>query len=540
VTESTSQAVANLKDLPIGSMKLVHVDGHRVLLVRTSEGISALDNACPHEGYGLAQGDLNGNTLTCEWHNWKFDAFTGECTQGEENVVSHDVDVDEHGNIHVAWQQPADDLARQQRIASLQRGIESNYPGQIARDLIRLLRLSADPGELVRLGLNFGVPRGEWGWGHSIAAAADCLSMTSLYDGDERAFPLVQALAGIAEEGHLEPARVLAPPMRSASEAAAPFRELVEHEGESEAQSLIRAHIESGASRSELHKLFLGPLADHHLSYGHGAIYTHKAFELLDAIGWDCADTVLGHLVTGLILGTREDRLPYMRPWTKSVSGFDHGALIDIPADPSWDPTTLTEVILSNQPRQAVATATKGALRNGAGVTGLINAASLAASIRMLRYDVSSEDDLSDDFNWLDITHGMTYANAARYHHNITPGVDSLKLALHSVFLAHWTGRHEWHAGVHHLQQIVLSNDDLLSAGQALQRQSILDPGGIFIVTAHVIKTAVAATHEAVTMRNPLPLQAAQRFAAAPHRRRFVAEQTQQALDQLRKGSQDR
>ena len=49
-------AVANLHDLPVGSMKMVRVDGERICLVRTASGVHALDHACPHEGYGLTQG----------------------------------------------------------------------------------------------------------------------------------------------------------------------------------------------------------------------------------------------------------------------------------------------------------------------------------------------------------------------------------------------------------------------------------------------------------------------------------------------------
>ncbi|MEP7115485.1 MAG: Rieske 2Fe-2S domain-containing protein, partial [Ilumatobacteraceae bacterium] len=64
--------VAHLDDLPIGSMKMVRVDDHRLCLVRTSEGVFALDHACPHEGYGMTQGLLDGNLITCAWHNWKF------------------------------------------------------------------------------------------------------------------------------------------------------------------------------------------------------------------------------------------------------------------------------------------------------------------------------------------------------------------------------------------------------------------------------------------------------------------------------------
>ena len=66
-------------------------------------------------------------------------------------------------------------------------------------------------------------------------------------------------------------------------------------------------------------------MSDHLLSYGHGAIYCQKAFELLDMIGWDRAATVLPHLVPTLVYGTREDKLPYMRPFMKSLSVLDLG-----------------------------------------------------------------------------------------------------------------------------------------------------------------------------------------------------------------------
>ena len=61
-----------LDDLAVGSMRLARVDGRRLCLVRTADGVYALDHACPHEGYGLTQGTLDGNLLTCAWHNWKF------------------------------------------------------------------------------------------------------------------------------------------------------------------------------------------------------------------------------------------------------------------------------------------------------------------------------------------------------------------------------------------------------------------------------------------------------------------------------------
>ena len=109
----SSDAVANLADLAEGTMKMVKVDGHRVCLVRTSSGVHAIDHACPHEGYGLTQGDLNGELLTCAWHNWKFRVTDGACVQGEEGVTVHDVDVDTVGDVRVTINRPDPEVVRQ-------------------------------------------------------------------------------------------------------------------------------------------------------------------------------------------------------------------------------------------------------------------------------------------------------------------------------------------------------------------------------------------------------------------------------------------
>jgi nitrite reductase/ring-hydroxylating ferredoxin subunit len=55
----------SIDDIAVGTMKMIKVDGHRVCLVRTATGLHAIDHACPHEGYGLTQGELDGDLLTC-------------------------------------------------------------------------------------------------------------------------------------------------------------------------------------------------------------------------------------------------------------------------------------------------------------------------------------------------------------------------------------------------------------------------------------------------------------------------------------------
>ncbi len=430
--------------------------------------------------------------------------------------------------------------ARPALMASLRRGIEHDYVGQVSRDVVRLLRADADPGELVWEAVAHGAPRAEFGWGHSIASATDCLAMVDLFDGDQRALPIVQGIAGIAEVERDRPVNRLPVPNDDLGPTpAAMFRRLVEAEQLEPAQAMVRGAIHAGWTADELQPWFTAVVSDHLLSYGHGAIYSQKAFQLLDDLGWERADTVLPHLVPTIVYGTREDTLPYMRPFTKQVRALD---LVDVAArdtDPSWrDEGALRAAILGGgRDRTVPLHAAVAALREGAGVDGVLDVVVDAVSERMLRYDPAGEFDYHDDFGWLDITHGLTYANAARWHAShardgdLERRADAVRLVLWCVFLAHWTGRHEWHTTVGEAVDVDLGTTDLAAAGEALQRQALDDRTTAFIVHAHGIKTTRAAAVEAARSGSPRPLQAAARFLDAPKLERFVAATVARSID---------
>jgi len=531
--------VAHLDDLPESSMKMVKVDGHRVCLVRTSTGVHAIDHACPHEGYGLTQGDLDGDLVTCEWHNWKFRVTDGACVLGQEAVRVHQVTVADDGGISVELTRPEPESLRPQLTESLRAGIAKEYRGQVARDVVRLLKASANPGELIWEAVAHGAPRAEFGWGHSVASATDCLSMVDLYEGDQRALPIVQGIMGIAESERFRPVQDLPEPATSGGVGAAAFRAVVEREDTTAAQAMVLAAIERGDTAADLRPWFTGAVSDHHLSYGHGAIYSQKAFELLDMIGWERASTVLPYLVPTLVYGTREDKLPYMRPFLKEMAGADLGVLAAIDVADGWeDDGTLHDALMGSD-RRAPMNAAAEALRAGAGVDGLIDVVVRAVSERMLRYDTDGEFDFEDDFGWLDITHGLTYANAARWHHRQTVEAgagttpDLVRLALYTVFQASWTGRHEWHTRVGPRHEVEPVSADLLDYGESLQRDSLMDGTTAFIVHAHAVKTSRAATQEAVATGSALPLDATARFLAAPKLERFVAATVARSIDFL-------
>src|SRR6056297_1173603 len=526
----------SIDDLEIGTMKMVKVDGRRVCLVRTADGLHAIDHACPHEGYGLTQGELDGDLLTCAWHNWKFRVSDGVCVQGEEDVACHRVDVADDGAVQVTVNRPDPVELRPKLQASLRRGIERNYTGQVARDVVRLLQADANPGELVWEAIAHGAPRAEFGWGHSVASATDCLSMIDLYEGDQRALPIVQGIMGIAETERNRPVNPLPDPADASTATNSAFRTAIEHEQTEVAQAMVLAAVERGDGPDELRTWFTSVVTDHHLSYGHGAIYGQKAFELLDMIGWERAATVLPYLVPTLVYGTREDKLPYMRPFMKALGAVDLAALAPATPVDGWSDDGRLRSALLGYRRAAPVEATVEALSDGASIDDVLDVVVHAVSDRTLRYDVVGEFDFADDFGWLDITHGLTYANAVRWHVAHAPAgptPDLLRLVLFTAFLAQWTGRHEWHTGVGDPEEIVPLAPTRSAYGRELQRQSLLDGTTAFIVHAHAVKTSSAAAIEAERSESTLPLDATARFLAAPKLERFVAATVDRSIDFL-------
>jgi toluene monooxygenase system ferredoxin subunit len=65
-------------ELWIGEMRGVIVRGLPIVLVRSQAGVCAYRDRCPHQGYPLSEGTLDGEVITCRVHRHTFEARTGE------------------------------------------------------------------------------------------------------------------------------------------------------------------------------------------------------------------------------------------------------------------------------------------------------------------------------------------------------------------------------------------------------------------------------------------------------------------------------
>jgi nitrite reductase/ring-hydroxylating ferredoxin subunit len=80
--------VARWHRVPLSALRadgraVVVADGREIALFRVDGDVHALENACPHAGNPLVEGQIADRTLTCAYHLWRFDLETGACVSGE-------------------------------------------------------------------------------------------------------------------------------------------------------------------------------------------------------------------------------------------------------------------------------------------------------------------------------------------------------------------------------------------------------------------------------------------------------------------------
>jgi uncharacterized membrane protein/nitrite reductase/ring-hydroxylating ferredoxin subunit len=93
-SSSGQPVVVGLADeLELDQMKLLRIDGQRLVLARTREGYVVFDDRCTHRGGSLAGGVMIGGVVQCLWHGSQFDCRSGGVKAGpaKEPIKSYAV-----------------------------------------------------------------------------------------------------------------------------------------------------------------------------------------------------------------------------------------------------------------------------------------------------------------------------------------------------------------------------------------------------------------------------------------------------------------
>ncbi|HIG12820.1 MAG: Rieske (2Fe-2S) protein [bacterium] len=562
-------------DFEVGKAKVVkgEAEGRRyqIAVFQSEPGrFDAVDNLCPHEGYPLVQGYVKDCVLTCAWHNFKFRLQDGACIKGDEDVAVYATRITA-GQVEVRLVMTEKAVDVPAALESLGEGLLRGQQGRVARDVVRLLQADVSPATLLLFVAKFDAERAEWGTNHALAVAADMLGEVSRFDGVEAALPIMQAMDNASEANRRRPRRNLVEAVAVTGDADAvgsELRALIEDEDHPGAEAWLLGALQAGFGRDDLERWLLGLCCDHFIGFGHPLIYVTKAFDLLDAVGFEHAPDLLPALLFRIVNSTREDILPPMEFLE------DHFAA-QSPQFEAWsqnkgpleDAAGLREALLDGNKHDACERVTR-ALEQAADPVLIVNEIVRAASERMLRFDyvLGNSDEVQE--GWLDLTHGLTYAHAVRITFERYACADRLRLLFYAAHFVQRTGPLDLPersaAGPLEATTLeALSLEDIAAAvgsretdrAVALVRCFLGQGGDVDalrnrfvdyllsdklvrpIVVAHGLKTCLAAFAETAALDDdPLPVLAFTRFASSPIRERSVSRSVHEAIRFLRDG----
>jgi nitrite reductase/ring-hydroxylating ferredoxin subunit len=94
MSEAASERVLTARADVLASGRAVLDAGDREIVVLEVDGeFHAFDNACPHQGNPLVDGEVLGDVLECAYHGWRFDLATGACLVGDEAARRYPVEL---------------------------------------------------------------------------------------------------------------------------------------------------------------------------------------------------------------------------------------------------------------------------------------------------------------------------------------------------------------------------------------------------------------------------------------------------------------
>ncbi len=97
--------LCKVDELTPGRARYVEISGRELAVFRlpNPDRFIVTNNSCPHAGGNLSAGTVEGNIVTCPWHDWSFDLDSTECTMTEKVCLKRYETKVEEGRVFIRF-----------------------------------------------------------------------------------------------------------------------------------------------------------------------------------------------------------------------------------------------------------------------------------------------------------------------------------------------------------------------------------------------------------------------------------------------------
>ncbi len=511
----------SVDDLREKGRTVFRLDGRQIALFHTRKGIYACNNRCPHEGYPLREGTLDGNCLlTCNWHNWKFDLETGDNQRDGDRLRIYPVEI-RGAEVWIEIIDPPIEKRLARSLEDLKQGFVDHDYERLAREIARIMQLGVDPTIALADAIRQSHDKLEFGWTHAYAGAADWLELYNEHAGE----PENQLICLLESVGHMSDDtlrhRTYTYPDGTDDWDENAFIRAVEDEDEDRAIRLTRGAVATRDAFGTMERGLARAALAHYADFGHALIYVLKAGSLIRRLGEDVAEPVLISLVRSLVAAFREDLIPEFREYGAALKTFGSNGRESAPSP--------AEYAVLNANKAIKHTAEHGA----APPLDLFRSLLAANALNMVRFDLGHLEDLDQpygsDFGWLDLTHGLTFAEAVLALCTKYPDLWPAGL----LQMACFSGRNIAHQdGSVNPEDWMVTDRSTFFSGVY---DKLFDHGyDRYIVSTHLLKTTLSVRSLVASPETgdsgELALAALNRLLHSPVRRKMVRRTARQAM----------
>lgn len=493
---------------------VVKIDDRQIAIFKTADGLYAINNRCPHEGYPLIEGSLQGDCkLACNWHGWAFDLKNGKAIQGKDPVKTYPVKTQD-GFVMVEIVPLDNTLLREAALLEFDEAFREHDYERIARSLCRYEFADGALEDIAIHVLKASLFTHERGFGHAHAGLADWISLA----GDDSELRLVAFLEAL---GHFSWDSLFStkPEPVPSSEVwnQTDFLLAIEAMDQPSALRQCKGAFEAGLTFTDLKCLFLEQNFRHYAGFGHPAIYLAKAEQLLGYLGDDIEETVCLLLTRYWCIAAREDLIPEFKEFGSILAGPQNTGGMILP-----QPETLSEI-----PQRKLMPLVDAAADENKDKWETLLAAS---AISMLRFDTDRQDivdqPIAQNVGWLAFTHAITFAESLYFHADSNPSLWRSGLLQQACFI----GRNSRFLADNQIANCpVINAEDFLTE----QKAALFDmDAGDYIYSVHRLKM-VSAIEKLVALVSrdtaKLLVAALSRYLNSPLRQKHPARTMAQA-----------